>query len=405
MGIEKGKNNLLNGIRVLDLADEKASFCTRLLADMGARVVKIEKPGGDASRNVGPFRKDSNNNSISLSFYYNNINKLGITLDLENKEGKALFLRLVKNFDVIVESFNPGILKKINLAFETLTKANPKLILASISGFGQKGPRSHYETCDLVASAFGGQMYVSGSPSMSPLIAFGQQSYVAASLFAATGILLALRKRAKTGKCEHLDISLQESVVATLEHVMIRYFSEGVVSQRRGNVHWNNAFVILPCKNGFIHLMPFQEWETLIEWLDGEGMAEDLTDIKWRDEDYRYTNAEHVIGVLGRWTNSHTVEDLFELSQLMRLPWAPVQTPTQILNCTHLAARKFFIETIDRTTGDTLNYPGKPYTFNNSEEFYMKAAPLPGEDNVLIYQAELGLSEEQIKQLSEKRVI
>jgi benzylsuccinate CoA-transferase BbsE subunit len=256
-----------------------------------------------------------------------------------------------------------------------------------------------------VASAFGGQMYVCGAPSKPPLIAFGEQSYVAASLFAATGILLALRKRAHTGKGEHIDISLQESVVASLEHVMIQYFSEGVVAQRRGNRHWNNAFVILPCKNGFIHLMPFYEWETLIEWLEGEGMAEDLTDIKFRDEDYRYTNAEHVIEVLGRWTNRHTVEELFEVSQLMRLPWAPVQTPTQILNSAQLAARKFFVETTDTKTNEVLTYPGMPFTFNNTEEFHMKAAPLPGEDNVLIYQEELGLSEEQMKQLSEKRVI
>jgi crotonobetainyl-CoA:carnitine CoA-transferase CaiB-like acyl-CoA transferase len=122
---------------------------------------------------------------------------------------------------------------------------------------------------------------------------------------------------------------------------MIRYFSEGVIPQRRGSLHWNNAFAILACKNGFIHLMPFQQWETHVEWLDGGGMAEDLKDIKWRDEDYRHANAEHVIGVLGRWTKIHTVEELFELGQLMRLPWAPVQTPMKVLNCAQLAARHF----------------------------------------------------------------
>jgi benzylsuccinate CoA-transferase BbsE subunit len=405
LGNEKEKQNLLSRLRVLDLADEKASFCTRLLADMGAWVVKIEKPGGDPSRKVGPFRKDSKNNTISLSFYYNNINKLGVTLDLEKKEGKSLFLRLVEHTDVIVESFNPDFLEKIGLDFETLTKANPKIILASVTGFGQSGPRSHYTYCDLVASAFGGQMYVSGSPSKSPLKAFGEQSYIAASLFTATGILLALRKRAKTGKGEHLDISLQESVVATLEHILIRYFSGGVIPQRRGSLHWNNAFAILPCKNGSIHLMPFQQWETLIEWLGGEGMAEDLMDIKWRDENYRYANIEHVIGVLSRWTKTHTVEELFELGQLMRFPWAPIQTPMKVLNCAQLAARHFFVDTKDTITRASLKCPSAPYKCSNTGEYYMKAAPLPGEDNVFVYQTGLGLSEEQIKQLSEKHVI
>ncbi|MBM4307164.1 MAG: CoA transferase, partial [Deltaproteobacteria bacterium] len=213
--------SLLEGIRIIDLADEKASFCTKLLADMGACVIKVERPGGDLSRKIGPFLGNFPHPERSLFFLYHNTNKLGITLNLEHPEGKGIFRRLVDRADVLVESYLPGYLKELGLGFEILSRTNPKLILVSVTGFGQEGPRSQYKSCDIVSSAFGGQMYVSGSPSTPPLKPFGEQSYYAASLFAAIGILLALRKRNRSGEGEHIDISLQEAVVSTLEHIMI----------------------------------------------------------------------------------------------------------------------------------------------------------------------------------------
>ena len=405
MGNEEIEMSLLSDIRVLDLADQKASFCSKILADMGARVIKIEKPGGDTSRNIGPFRKDTSKSKRSLSFFYNNTNKLGITLDIEQREGKSFFLRLVKRTDVIVETFSPGYLEQTSLDFKVLTKTNPELILVSVTGFGQNGPRSHYKPCDLVASAYGGQMFVSGSPVRPPLRAFGEQSYFAASLFAATGVLLALRKRAKTGEGEHIDVSLQESVTATLEHVMVRYFSEKIIPRRQGSLHWNDAFVVLPCKDGFIHLTVFQQWETLIEWLDNEGMAEDLKDKKWLNEDYRRAHAEHVIRVLARWTKTHEVNELFEIGQLMRFPWAPVQSPSEVLRSPQLNGRDFFVELNHPEIGGVLKYPGVPYKFSRGFIHKKKPAPSPGKDNVMIYQKDLGISGEELKRLISKHII
>jgi crotonobetainyl-CoA:carnitine CoA-transferase CaiB-like acyl-CoA transferase len=344
MELTADRYGFLHGLRILDLADEKASFCTKLLADMGARVIKMEKPGGDASRNIGPFFEDTSRSKTSIPFYYNNTHKLSITLDSESSEGKSIFLKLVRKTDVIVETFAPEHLKRIGLDFETLSSLNPKLILASVTGFGQSGPRKDYKTSDLVAAAFGGQMYVCGSPSGPPLKAFGDQSYCAASLFAATAILLALRNRAQTGKGEHLDISLQASVAATLEHVLVRYFSDDVIYRRQASLHWNGGFVVLPCKDGYIHLSLFQKWETLIEWLATEGMAEDLADEKWLDEDYRRKHLGHVVAVLEKWTTTHCIDEIFELAQLMRFPWAPVRSPNEVLSSPQLKARNFFIE-------------------------------------------------------------
>lgn len=392
----------LKNICILDLADEKASFCTKLLADLGAYVIKVEKPGGDSSRRIGPFEEDSPHPEQSLSFQYNNTNKLGITLNIEHRDGQKIFTRLLKKADIVVETFPPGYLDKIALGFEKLKVENAQVILVSVTGFGQGGPRHHYKTCDLVASAFGGQMYVSGPPS-SPLKPFGEQSYYTASLFAAIGILLALRKRAQTGKGEHIDISLQESVVSTLEHVMVRYFSEQVVPKREGNLHWNRSFCILSCKGGHILLTPFQKWETLIEWLEGEGMAEDLKEEKYRLEEYRRQNFDHILDVLQKWTKIHTLQELVELAQLMRFPWAPVFPPGKVLESPQLQARGFFGQSPPTEFRPSPLYPGAPYKglpFN-----LRKKAPRIGEDNDQIYKEFLGFSDQEIAQLAAGKVI
>jgi crotonobetainyl-CoA:carnitine CoA-transferase CaiB-like acyl-CoA transferase len=405
MELTADRYGFLHGLRILDLTDEKASFCTKLLADMGAYVIKVEKPGGDASRKIGPFFKDTSRAKNSIPFFYNNTNKLSITLNLQHNEGQSIFSKLVPNTDVVVETFAPGDLKRMGLDFEALSSRNPKLILASVTGFGQNGPRKNFKTSDLVASAYGGQMYVCGSPSAPPLKSFGDQSYYAASLFAATAILLALRNRAKTGTGEHLDMSLQASVTATLEHVMVRYFTEGIIFHRQESLHWNEGFVILPCQDGFIHVTLFQKWETLIEWLATEDMAEDLVDEKWLDQDYRRQNLEHVIAVLEKWTIAHRVDEIFELAQLMRFPWAPVRTPNDVINCPQLKARNFFIERQEAGSGKTARLPGTPYKTSANIDARINPAPQPGEHNEMIYRQELGLTDKNLKWLYDNHVI
>jgi crotonobetainyl-CoA:carnitine CoA-transferase CaiB-like acyl-CoA transferase len=251
-----------------------------------------------------------------------------------------------------------------------------------------------------VSSAFGGQMYVSGSPSAPPLKPFGEQSYYAASLFAAIGILLALRKRNRSGEGEHIDISLQEAVVSTLEHVMIQYFYEKTIPKRQGSLHWNNSFCILPCKDGHILISLFQQWETLVEWMDSEGMAEDLKDEKYKGEEFRQNHLDHIIEVLQRWIKTHTANELFELGQLMRFPWATVCSPEKVLESPQLKSRGFFVEVGHPEIGTSIQYSGAPYKFDGCSLDRWERAPLIGEDNMEIYQRELGLSEEELKRLS-----
>jgi benzylsuccinate CoA-transferase BbsE subunit len=405
MNVTSENDSVLRGIRVLDLADEKTSFCSKLLAGMGACVIKVEKPGGDTSRNIGPFWKDLPHPERSLSFWYHNTNKLGITLNLKKSAGREIFCRLVKRTDIVVETFPPGYLKELGLGFEVLRDINPRLILASVTGFGQNGPRKHCKSCDLVASAMGGQMYVSGSPSTPPIKPFGEQCYYSASLFAAIGILLALRKRRKSGTGDHIDISLQEAVVSTLEHVMVRHFYDHIIPTRQGSLYWNKEFCIMPCKDGFILVTLSQQWETLFEWMDSEGMAGDLMDKKWADEQYRLQHLDHIIKLVKRWTQTHTTHELFETGQLMGFPWAPVASPKDVIDCPQLKARGFFVPIDHPEFQICMNYPRLPYQCVSTILPKWKRAPLIGEDNARIFQRELGLSKKEIHRLSSEGAI
>ncbi|MFC2020086.1 CaiB/BaiF CoA transferase family protein [Chloroflexota bacterium] len=385
------KNTPLSGYRILDLADEKGMLCSRLLGDMGAEVVRVEKPRIAAAR-------DS-------FFWANNSGKRAITLNLEVKAGQELFKRLARTADILVESFAPGHLEGLGLGYLRLSQINPRLIMAAITGFGQSGPYRDYKSSDLVASALGGAMYVSGEPQSPPLRAYGCQAYLAASLFAVNGILLALWSRHSTGKGQYIDISLQECVAATLDHVLVRYFYEGVTAEKQGSQHWNNAFRIFPCRDGYILLSLFQQWETLVEWLKAEGMARDLTDRKWLNPEERLRGLEHIIEVMEGWTRSHRVAELVEQGQALRFPWAEVSSIPQLVENPQLRERSFWTE-IEPPEGE-IRYksPGAPVQLSRSPWQTGGKVPRPGEHNREIYHHELELSAEEMAALTKDGII
>jgi benzylsuccinate CoA-transferase BbsE subunit len=314
--------NSLNGIRVLDLTDQKGSFCLTLLAEMGANVIRIE---------------------------------------IQNAEGRQELQQLIKNADVLVESYPVGYLASIDLDYPQLKTINPRLIVVSITPFGQNGPYKDLKTTDLVSAALGGSLCISGDPDKPPLKPFGTQTYYTAGLFAANGVLLALYHRHSSNQGQYIDISIHECAAATLDHVLVRYFSEGVAAERTGNLYWNRAFRIFPCKDGYILLSITHQWDTLVEWLDSEGMAEDLKDHKWLDEAARQKNIDHIIEILEKWTRIHCVDELVEQGQLMRFPWARVASIPQVLDNPQLNQRGFFQETTDPASGKTYKYPGLPF--------------------------------------------
>lgn len=280
---EKPENTILAGRLVLDYTDAKGALCIRTLADMGAEVVRVE-PAGDADK----------------------------------------LHRLLKKADFFIETSPPGFLASQGMGYQDLSLINPRLIMASITPFGQTGPYKDFNASDLTLQALGGWLSVTGTPPQ-PLKLYGSQAYHTASLFAVNGILLALWDRHETGRGQYIDIPILESVAAALDHVLVRYFYEDIVSGRQGSRHWNNAFDILPCADGYILISIHRQWETLVELMAAESMAEDLTDPKWRDREARNLGIEYIIDVMKRWTLKHKAKELEELGQLMHFPWAAVK--------------------------------------------------------------------------------
>ncbi|MFC2034400.1 CaiB/BaiF CoA transferase family protein, partial [Chloroflexota bacterium] len=302
-------------------------------------------------------------------------------------------------------SYQPGYLGELGLNYNKLNEINPRLIMASITAFGQSGPYKNHKADDMVISAMGGQIYASGEPESPPLKPYGHQTYYSGGLFAAIGISLAIWARHTTKKGQYIDISLEECAAATLDHVLVRYLYQGEIAKRQGSLHWNKTFRIFPCKDGYILLSLFQQWPTLVEWLDSEGMAQDLTDKKWLDKDKRIEQIDHIIEVLEQWTRSHTTSELVEKGQLMRFPWAKITSIPELMNNPQLKERNFFINVEQMETGKTFKLPGLPYQLNNSPRNKSKHIPSTGEHNMKIYHEELGLSKQEIETLIKQGII
>ncbi len=400
-----GKDAALSGLRVLDITGEMGMFCTRLLTDLGAEVLKIEKPGGDDAREIGPFVHDVPNPEMSLYFWFLNTGKKSLTLNIESNAGQEILHRLLETTDVLVETFLPGYMDSLSLGYASLSKHYPRLIMTSITPFGQTGPRRGYKSCNLVASALGGQMYVCGDSDTPPLKPYGEQSCFTASLFGAVGTLIALHYRHLSGRGQHIDISLQECVASTLEHVNVLYMYEGIISQRQGTLHWNGEFRLFPCKDGYILLSLFREWDTLVEWLDSEGMAADLKEIRWLNVQLRLQEIDHIIEVVERWTKRHTAAELVEQAQLMHLPWAEVASMEKLAGNPQLKERGFFVEVEHPELSSCFTYAGAPFKLSHTPWRISRRAPLIGEHNEEIYCGELGFSPHELAALRTKGVI
>ncbi len=371
--------SFLENILVLDLADEQGSFCSKLLADLGATVLKIERTKGDESRRKAPvYRLKSGARERSLFFFYHNANKKILCFDWKTSAGKLTLNRLLEKSDVLIETLSPQQLKNIGLERKYLHGINPRLIHISITGFGRSGPRRNYRSCDGIVSALGGQMYTSGTPLSPPLKLFGQQSYYAASLFGAVAVLLSLRKRKITGKGCTIDLSSQEALVSTLDHVLVDYFYNKRIAKRQGTVCHNKLFSILPCKDGHIQITILQNWETLLELMASEGKAEDLLEKKWLRGAYREKRFDHVVEVVKGWASSHTRNELFELGQAMRFPWAPLTFFSEVLKSPQLEARSFFKHSSLPGGGSSIPFPGLPYKFSSISSHPLKSVPLLG---------------------------
>lgn len=391
----------LSDIRVLDLAGEIGVYCTKLLADLGADVIRIEPPWGDPMRSRGPFYHDEPHPEKSLYFFTFNTNKRSITLNLETSEGCTLLKRLVERTDIVVETFTPGYLEEKGLGYAALSQINPGLILTSITPFGQTGPYRHYKGPDIVGQAMGGLLYVCGWEDLPPVQMGACQAYYLASVQAAVGTLIALHHRDLTGRGQHVDVSMQQAVPVSLTTSLPVYELTGEIRRRVGDEHRGPAWGVFPCKDGFVDCrLRAHRWRNFVGWLDSEGMAGDLKEEKWQDAELRQREVEHIDTIFRNFLMQLTREELCESGQVRRIEVMPVNTTAEILEDPHLAARGFFVDVEHPELGASLRYPGPPYRLSHTPWRMTRRAPLLGEDNLAIYE-ELGLTREELLILKE----
>lgn len=397
---------LLDSYRILDLADHRGQLCGKILADMGGDVVKIEPPGGDPVRRKGPFLHDDPHPEKSLYWFAHNTNKRSVTLDIAKEDGKRLLLEMVKNAKFLIESFSPDYLEDLGLSYAYLSVVNPSLVMVSITPFGRTGPYRHFKDSDSINMGMGGQMVLCGDPDRPPLCFTVEQSYCLAGMYAALAALAAHVYRERTGKGQHIDVSIQESVVLTTFNLHPFWELQGISLRREGALCMRGELTFRSCwecRDGFISWRLFTgswgRWtRALVDWMKEEGKAGDLANVPWEEIDMNMMSQEQINrfeAAFGDFFLQHTKKELFERALRGEFPLFPVNTTVDLLEDEQLEARGFWREVEYPELGLSITHPGP--AFQPSEEAcFIRRAPQIGEHNKEIYRDELGLSSEAV---------
>jgi len=391
------KPDALLGIRVLDLSRVLAGpFLTMLLADMGAEIIKLEIPGrGDDAREFPPFLNGQ-------SMYYVNLNrgKKSITLNLKHPEGKRVFMELVKRCDVLLENFRPGTMERLGLGYEALREANPRLVYASISGFGQTGPYSSRPGYDIIGQAMGGLMSITGWPDSPPTRAGTAIGDILSALFACIGILAALQVREETGEGQSVDVALVDSVYASLENIPQKVFVEGEVPGRIGNRYEfiypydsfeaRDGWVIIGIANDVIWRRFLET--TGLEELDRPGLATIIS---------RVESHEEIKAVVQGWVSERSVDEVVSTLNGNGVPSCPIYDLKQASEDPHIAgARGMTVERVQPGLGP-VTLLGNPIKMSATDPAPRGPAPELGGDTVSVLEDLLGLFQKEIDELRE----
>lgn len=411
---------LLAPYRVLDLTDEKGFLCGKLLADLGADVVKVEPPGGDPSRDIGPFYHDTPDRQASLYWLAYNANKRGITLDIATPPGRDLFKSLVRTADFVVESFPPGHMGSLGLAYDELAGINPRIIMTSISPFGQTGPYSAYRGSDITVTAMSGYMSTCGDPDRPPLRVSFPLAYLHAGAEGAAAALFAHYHRELTGEGQWVDVSAQQCLVWLLLDARPFWDVNGKVVRRSGAGRLRPTTGVFirgtwPCRDGYVAFMASggaagaPGMKALVRLMESEGLgSEQLRDIDWDRFDFASLTEEvmeMVAEPLGQFFKARSKAELFEMALADGIMLYPVSTPADVLSSAQLSFRRFWVHLEHPELGASLLYPGAFVKSSGGGCAIRRRAPLIGENNRDIYVGEMGMSEQDLQGLRRNGVI
>jgi crotonobetainyl-CoA:carnitine CoA-transferase CaiB-like acyl-CoA transferase len=367
-----------------------AAFATKLLADLGADVIKVEPPEGDLTRRRGPFPGEQADAEKSGLFIYLNVNKRGVTIDLTRAAGQECFSRLLQGADLLIHNIAPPQRARHGLDSAALSKRYPRLVVAAISIFGETGPYADYQGCDLTASNASGWAFVSPGASphadLPPLRCFGDQCDFQAGVHTAMVALAAYLHRAKSGNGQSIDISEREVVTGLIENNLVHYTYAGRVASRLGN-RVIGPWFIADCSDGQIFVIAVEEdqWRRLVELMGNPDWAND--DL-FRDRLSRAENNDALKALMSEWLASWRVQDLYRAAQEHRIPFAPINTMRSLYQSEHLRERRFFVELNQPALG-RLKLPGMPSRYGASAWAIRRPAPRLGEHN----QEVLGLAQ------------
>ena len=419
-GVPDGINFLLAPYRVLDLTDERGLLAGKILADLGADVVQIEPPGGNPARNIGPFYGDDPQPEKSLFWWAYAANKRSITLDLEQKDGQALLKKMVAEADFLVESFAPGYLDTLGLGYGVLAEINPKLVMVSITPFGQEGPYSNYQATDIVGMALGGFMYLTGDDDRAPIRISFPHFYLHGGAAGATAAMLAHTYRITSGQGQYVDVSCQQAVAKTLAHAPQIWDIEGAILKRMGVYRQtsgeNRVRINWPCKDGYVNYMVqggsvAYSTRALLEWMKEDSFdTADLDAIDWEKMGYGAITPELMSQLgepLGDFFKGHTRAELVQGSLDRRILLFPVATPSALQDHSQLEARGYFKDLEHPELGATVQYPGAFVKSGDGEDIagIYRRPPLIGEHNAVIFQGELGITGSELESLKRSGVI
>ena len=396
----------LKGVTVLDITRVVAGpFCSMLLADLGATVIKVEHPDDpDYARTFPPF-VSGDEGDVSAFFAQYNRNKLGITLNLKSDDGKALLKSLVRRADILVENFRPGTMEKLGLPYEVLAKENPRLIYTCISGFGRTGPNSSRPAYDNTGQAAGGLWSMNGYADRPPVRVGTIIGDLAASLYAVIGTLAALREAEHSGEGQIVDISQQDSVLTLTENAVVRYTTKGEIASPLGNDHpFVRPYGQFPCKDGYVFFGGYTDkfWRITCE-LFGEPNLADDPEIDTMEKRFDAVIAEQrVKPILERWFSAYTKSELEEMAG-DRIPLSAIKTIAEVVEDPHIAAREMIVEV--PVAGKMVRMFGLPVKLSKTPGNPREKAPQPGEHNSFVYSRLVGLTLDEITRLAEKGTI
>jgi CoA:oxalate CoA-transferase len=391
----------LQGIRVLDLGHVLAMpFCTMQLADLGAEVIKIERPiKGDDSREFGPFIKGESAYFISI-----NRNKKSLTLDLKKEKGKAIFKELVKISDVVGENYRPDTMQKLGLSYEDLKKINPKIIYASICGFGHKSVYQERPGYDVIAQATGGIMAITGQADGPPTRVGSSIGDIFSGSFATIAILAALRVREKNGEGQQIDISMMDAVVSILENAIVRYTVTGEIPKRTGSRHPSIApFDVFEAKDGWFVIGVGNDtlWEKFCKIINKEEL---IRDSRFISNELRSNNYDQLKSILNEWSREVTVEEAVNLLMKAGVPVGEVNTVDKIINDPNIKLREMIVE-VNQSKAGKVKIANTPLKLSKTPAKIEIASPLLGQHTDELLNDLLGYTQEKIDKLRESGII